>query len=229
MSTQIHKEKAFEDVLEEHLLAHEWHKGDPRNYDRKRALDPIELLTFISDTQDTEWQKLVERRGGDEALSRDRFLDRLVDELNRRGTTDVLRRGVKDQGVQIDLAYYKPAHGLTADLVERYEANRCTVVRQLAYSPDHQNTLDLTLFVNGIPVATAELKNQLSGQNVEHAKTQYRKDRDPKDQLLSKRALVHFAADPALVFIATILAGMTPFSCRSTAALTTAGRATRRI
>jgi hypothetical protein len=81
-----------------------------------------------------------------------------------------------DLGVRIRLAFFKPAHGLTPELVARYEANRLTVTRQLPYEPGTNKTLDLTLFVNGIPIATAEFKNALTGQGVEDAKEQYRKD-----------------------------------------------------
>ena len=101
----------------------------------------------------------------------------------------------------------KPAHALTAELVARYEANRLTVTRQLAYESGSNKTLDLCLFVNGLPVATAELKNQLTGQTVEHAVEQYRTDRDPKNLTLGRRALVHFAVDPERVAMTTKLAG----------------------
>ena len=118
----------------------------------------------------------------------------------------MLRHAVKDQGVEFRLAYFKPAHGLTPDLLARYDANRLTLVRQLAYGQG-ENTLDLCLFVNGIPVATAELKNPLTHQTVEHAMQQYRRDRNPDSVLLGRRALVHFAVDPELVAMTTKLEG----------------------
>ncbi len=119
----------------------------------------------------------------------------------------MLRHGVEDLGVDDRLAYFRPAHGLTPELVARYEANRLTVVRQLAYAADETKTLDLALFVNGLPAATAELKNPLTGQNVEHAIAQYRRDRDPQNVTLARRAVVHFAVDPDLVAMTTKLAG----------------------
>ena len=135
------------------------------------------------------------------------FLKRLAAEIDDRGTIDVVRRGVKDQGVEIRLAYFKPAHDLTPELVARYDANRLTLVRQLAFAADETKTIDLAILLNGIPVATAELKNPLTGQDVENAITQYRRDRDPTNVTLARRAVVHFAVDPYLVKMTTKLAG----------------------
>ena len=109
--------------------------------------------------------------------------------------------------MEIRLSYRKPAFGVAAELVAHYDANRLTVTRQLAYDPDSGKTVDLCLFVNGIPVATAELKNHLTGQNIEHAIQQYRADRDPKNVTLGRRALVHFAVDPDAVAMTTKLEG----------------------
>jgi type I restriction enzyme, R subunit len=120
---------------------------------------------------------------------------------------DVLRHGVTDLGVTIKLAFFKPAHSLTPELLALYDANRLTVTRQLAYESGATKTLDVVLLVNGIPTATAELKNKLTGQTVEHAVAQYRKDRDPANVTLSRRAVVHFAVDPDLVAMTTKLAG----------------------
>lgn len=203
----IYSETAFEDAIEAALIAHGWLQGMPSNYDASLALDPVELFAFIGHTQPKAWSDLLTRQGGDEATTRVKFIQRLIDEINRRGTIDVLRRGITDVGVKFELAYFRPAHSLTPDLVAKYEANRCVVTRQLPYSTANNNTLDLTLFVNGLPTATAEIKNALTGQNVNNAIQQYRNDRDPRDQLLSRRAVVHFALDTDLVFLTTHLAG----------------------
>ncbi|MTD44854.1 DEAD/DEAH box helicase [Conexibacter sp. W3-3-2] len=201
-----HVEEAFEAAIEAYLLAHGWYQGANTSYDRDLALDTVELFTFIGATQIESWEKLVGRHGGDQETAQKKFKARLTEELNRRGVIDLLRHGVTDLGVTIDLAYFRPAHGLTPALEERYQANRCAVTRQLRYAPGHDGELDLALFVNGLPVATAELKNHLTGQTVEHAKKQYRTDRSPKDLMLSgRRAVAHFAVDPALVFMTTRL------------------------
>ncbi|MEX1177033.1 MAG: type I restriction endonuclease [Nitriliruptor sp.] len=143
----------------------------------------------------------------DAAKARAQFADRVAKELDTRGTVDVLRHGVVDLGVPFRLASFKPAHGLTPSLVERYEQNRLTVTRQLPFESGSTKTLDLALFVNGVPVATAELKNRLTGQSFEDAKEQYRTDRDPKNVSLSRRAVVHFAVDSEEVAMTTRLAG----------------------
>ncbi|MEU8224754.1 type I restriction endonuclease [Kribbella sp. NPDC048915] len=138
----------------------------------------------------------------------ERDLARVVaKEIDQRGVLDVLRNGIKDRGVRIRLAYFRPAHTVADDALAEYQQNRLSVTRQLRYSMDSTKSLDLALFVNGIPVATAELKNPLTGQTVEHAKEQYRNDRDPKELLFARRALVHFAVDPELVFVTTRLRG----------------------
>lgn len=204
----VHTEKAFEDAIEDHLLSNGWLRGTASNYDPNTGLDSFELFSFISATQQKSWQNLVIRHGSDEQVTKSKFTTRLVGELSKRGTIEVLRHGIEDMGVKFHLAYFKPAHSLTLELEQNYQANRCTVTRQLSYSAKNKNSLDLTLFLNGIPTMTAEIKNPLTGQNVEHAIKQYRQDRnDPKDLMLSKRALVHFALDPDQVFLTTALMG----------------------
>jgi type I restriction enzyme R subunit len=176
------------------------------DFDRVRGLDTTELFAFIAETQPTAWERLVAVHGG-EPGARTQFTDRLAKQLDERGTVDVLRHGVNDHGIEVRLAFFEPAHGLTPELTERYLANRLTVTRQLPYDTGATWTLDLCLFVNGIPVATAELKNPLTHQTVEHAKHQYRTDRDPANVTLGRRALVHFAVDPDDVEMTTRLAG----------------------
>jgi type I restriction enzyme, R subunit len=176
------------------------------DFDRPRGLDTAELFAFIEDTQPKAWERLVAVHGGAEG-ARQQFADRLAKQLDERGTVDVLRHGVNDHGIEVRIAFFKPAHGLTPELTERYLANRLTVTRQLPFDAAATKTIDLCLFVNGIPVATAELKNPLTHQTVEHAKHQYRTDRDPSNVTLGRRALVHFAVDPEFVEMTTCLAG----------------------
>jgi type I restriction enzyme R subunit len=200
-------ERKFEGAIEAFLLERGGYaRGDPRTFDRALGLVPGEALAFVQATQPDAWRELAQRHGGEQA-SQVNFLKRLATELDERGTVDMLCHGVKDLGVELRLAYFKPAHGLTPELVARYDANRLVLVRQLAFAADETKTIDLALLLNGIPVATAELKNPLSGQNVEHAITQYRRDRDPHNVTLARRAVVHFAVDPDLVAMTTKLAG----------------------
>jgi type I restriction enzyme R subunit len=207
-------ERGFEDVITASLVEHGGYRVCKRgtatewsaDFDRTRGLDTAELLAFIAETQPKTWERLVAVHGG-EAGVRSQFVDRLAKQLDERGTVDVLRHGLSDHGIEVRLAFFRPAHGLTPDLVTLYEANRLTVTRQLPYDAAATKTVDLCLFVNGIPVATAELKNPLTHQSVEHAKTQYRTDRDPANVTLGRRAVVHFAVDPELVEMTTRLEG----------------------
>ncbi|HUF98844.1 MAG TPA: DEAD/DEAH box helicase family protein, partial [Ilumatobacter sp.] len=163
---------------------------------------------FIGATQPEEWEKV--RRSHSTADGAQRaFAHRLSKELDSRGTVDVLRHGIVYAGhekAELRLAYFRPASGLNADLDAKYRANRLTVTRQLPYEPSSTKTVDAGLFLNGIPVATAEIKNHLTGQTAEDAKRQYRKDRDPRNALL-RRAIVHFAVDTEQVFMTTRLSG----------------------
>ncbi len=180
-------------------------QGSPTDFDPARGLDTAELYAFIGATQADTWHELRTLYGDPNKAQRG-FADRLAKELDARGTVDLLRHGVVDLGVTIRLAFFRPASGLTPELVERYGKNRLTVTRQLPYEGGSTKTLDLCLFVNGIPVATAELKNAITGQSIDHAIEQYRTSRDPKSPLL-RRAVVHFAVDTERVAMATRLEG----------------------
>jgi type I restriction enzyme, R subunit len=206
-STGIHLEIRFEEAIELYLLSHGWTKGSVANYDRVRALDLHELFAFIGATQGKAWKARVGLEGGNEAQAKAKFLKRLTAEIDRRGTIDVLRRGVIDLGVSFKLAFFKPTHGLTPSIGAQYDANRLTLTRQLPFGPDDYKTLDVALFINGLPVADAELKNPLSGQDIDNAIEQYRTDRDPKATFLARRSVVHFAVDPDGVALTTALAG----------------------
>jgi type I restriction enzyme R subunit len=201
-------ERLFEDAIETFLLKQGGYlRSVPSHFDANLGRDTSELLAFIGATQAKPWNSLLGRYGNDPDVAQRGFAKHLAVELDNRGTVDVLRHGVTDLGVTIKLAFFKPAHGLTPELLALYEANRITVTRQLAYDRGSTKTLDMVLLVNGIPTATAELKNKLTGQTVEHAIAQYRTDRDPTNVTLSRRALVHFAVDPDRVAMTTKLAG----------------------
>ncbi len=182
-------------------------QGEPTDFDAARGLDTAELFVFIGATQADAWAKVVKLHGGDPDTAQAKFADRLASEIDKRGTVDVLRHGVVDQGVTIRMMFLRPAFGLSPEMVARYRENRLTVTRQLPYEPGSAKTVDLGLFINGVPVATAELKNPLSGQTIEKAMAQYRVDRDPASRTLGKRAVVHFAVDTESVAMTTRLAG----------------------
>ena len=177
----------------------------PEDYDRGLCLIPADVVDFLLATQPKVWEKLKQHHGAD---VKPRFLGRLSREIARRGALDVLRNGVKDSGCKFRLAYFRPASGLNEELQRLHAANLFAVVRQLRYSEQGKESLDLALFLNGIPIFTAELKNPLNGQDVEDAIRQYKNDRDPREPLFAYgRCLAHFAVDPELVFVTTRLAG----------------------
>jgi type I restriction enzyme R subunit len=181
------------------------------DYDRALCLIPRDVIDFVLATQPKEWQRLKEHHG---AEVRERFLKRLAQEIERRGGLDVLRNGVKDSGCKFKLAYFRPASGLNEEMQRLHAANLFAVVRQLHYSEkDKEKSLDLALFLNGIPIFIAELKNPLTGQTVEDAIKQYKTGRDPREPFFAYgRCLAHFAVDPDLVYVTTHLAGpMTRF------------------
>ena len=177
----------------------------PEDYDRELCLIPRDVIDFILITQPKEWTRLKQHYG---AGVEEQFLQRVAAEIERRGALDVLRNGVRDSGCKFLLAYFRPASGLNTETQRLYAANLFALVRQLRYSVKNENSLDLVLFLNGIPIFTAELKNLLSGQSVEDAITQYKRDRDPREKLFTYgRCLAHFAIDPELVYVTTQLAG----------------------
>jgi len=210
------KETNFEQYITNYLVAtngflfrgadESTHPVKDKDYDRNLALD-LELLgRFIQNTQPKEWSRLNEIYG-DQAL--DSFAKRLDQELTQVGALEVLRQGVTDRGVHIDLMYRKPNSGYNPDVEALYEANIFSVMRQVYFSPRDERSVDMVLLLNGIPVVTFELKNQLTGQNVQHAIHQYKVDRQPSDKLFGfKRALVHFAVDNNLAYMTTKIDGM---------------------
>ncbi len=182
-----------------------YRKRKPEDYDRTLCLLPRDVVDFALATQPKEWKKLEQHHG---AAVREQFLKRLAAEIERRGALDVLRNGIKDSGCKFRLAYFRPASGLNENTRRLHAANLFAVVRQVHYSTQNEKSLDLVLFLNGIPIFTSELKNPLTGQDVEDAIRQYKTDRDPREPLLAYgRCLAHFAVDPDLVYVTTQLAG----------------------
>jgi type I restriction enzyme R subunit len=184
-----------------------YRKRKPEEYDLALCLLPRDVVDFVLATQPREWKKLEQHHG---AAVKDQFLKRLAAAIERRGVLDVLRNGIKDSGVKFRLAYFRPASGLNEETRRLHAANLFAVVRQVRYSAKNENCLDLVLFLNGIPIFTAELKNPLNAQDVEDAIRQYKTDRDPREPLLAYgRCLAHFAVDPDLVYVTTRLARAT--------------------
>lgn len=214
--SNLHQEHHFEAEICQSLAARGWlyAEGDATQYDRANALFLPDLLGWVEASQPDAWQRLSKTHG---PVMAERLAERVRKNINERGTLDVLRRGVEMLGLKesLSLVQFKPALALNATIQQNYAANRLRVVRQVRHSPNNlHDALDLVLFVNGIPVATAELKSNFT-QNVQDAVDQYRFDRHPHpksgiaEPILSfpGGALVHFAVSQSEVMMTTQLAG----------------------
>ncbi|MCP9796130.1 type I restriction endonuclease subunit R [Cyanobium sp. Lug-B] len=211
----LHKEINFEVEITQYLGANGWlcAEGDAAHYDRKLALFPPDLIAWVQETQPKAWETLQKNHGSKAA---DTLLQRVRSQLDLIGTLDVLRNGVELLGLSkaLKLAEFKPALGLNPEILARYKANRLRVARQVRYSLHNENSIDLVLFLNGIPVATVELKTD-NNQSIEDAIWQYKKDRNPRppghtpEPLLTfpSGALVHFAVSNREVRMTTRLSG----------------------
>jgi len=214
--SNLHKEIEFENDICAHLAAHDWlyAENDHTGYDRARALYPADVLAWVQITQPQAWETLTKNNG---AAAEAVLLERIRKQLDDRGTLDVLRHGVELLGLRqpVSLAQFKPALAMNTALQAWYAANRLRVVRQVRYSLHNENAIDLVLFLNGIPVATVELKSNFT-QSVEDAVDQYRFDRHPRpkgqpaaEPLLDfpRGALVHFAVSNSAAMMTTRLLG----------------------
>ena len=181
--------------------------GSPKDYDRAYAVDVVQLFAFLRATQPDAFKKLAMTDAATD-INRLKFLTRLSVEIGKRGVIDVLRKGLEHGPVHFDLFYGTPSPG-NAKAVERHAQNRFSITRQLAYSMEEtRRALDLGLFINGLPIATFELKNSLTKQTVEDAVEQYRRDRDPRERLFEfGRCVVHFAVDDSEVRMCPALKG----------------------
>ena len=182
-----------------------WVGGNPRDYNREYCVDPAQLSFFLRVTQPEIFESFDPIR---DSPAQRKFLARLQGEINRRGTIDVLRKGLKHGPHHIDLFYGTPTPGNEKARI-LYDQNRFSVTRQLRYSRDETHlALDLGLFLNGLPVVTFELKNSLTKQSVEDAVQQYKRDRDPRETLFGfGRGVAHFAVDDQEVRFCTHLQG----------------------
>lgn len=235
--SQKANELTFQNDMIKQLLSNGWLLGKPENYNRKLALYPDDLLGFIKDTQDTQWQKFCKLYPND---PEQKFLERVASQLDKAdpnaadkemrtfGTLGVLRHNIRDRGTRFNLVQFKPEHDLNPDTLARYQQNRFRVVPELVYSPwatdEHESEtgvrakkwrIDLVLFINGLPIATLELKSEFK-QAVQNAIKQYKTTRfaidpitkKPEPLLTFKRgALVHFAVSQYEVYMCTRLDG----------------------
>ena len=205
MSSLKPTEEKFEDHIEKHLNSIGYKSCHFSEYNRSLCLIRKDLVEFIKTTQPSNWSKLEEIYGID---TENKILSRISFEISKRGIIDILRNPVVDRGVYLTLCFFQPKSDLNPDHKKLYRLNKFTIVRQLHYSNQNQNSIDMILCLNGLPLITMELKNQLTGQNIVHSQNQYRNDRDPREPLLRfKRCVVHFCVDNDSVSMTTKLEG----------------------
>lgn len=200
----IHTEQTFESSIIAHLTNNGWKEGSALNFSADLAFDKNAILNFIQTSQPKEWETLKSYYKSD---TESKFIQRLFKELDLRGMLDVVRHGITDSGVKFKMAYFKPDSGLNPDTIKLYNLNTLYVTRQVYFSSKNKKSIDLLLSLNGLPIATIELKNHFTGQRVKEAMEQYKTSRDPKELLFQfkKRAIVHFTIDPDDVYFTTKL------------------------
>ena len=204
-------EKRFENDIEMFLLTQGGYaKGNQDTYNKEKAIDMPVLISFIEKTQSKVWQRYVNVYG---EKAESQLYKVFQADVARYGLIHVLRMGIKDRGINIRFCYFAPASNMNGELVQKYNDNILTETRQFAYSTQNNNTIDMVLSLNGIPIIALELKNQLTGQSVDNAKRQFMFDRDPHEFIfqLNNRVLVCFCADLYEVAMTTELKGADTF------------------
>ena len=207
MAKGIHTELTFESAIEISLLETGGYiKGLSEDFDAQLGIFPKYIIEFLKTSQPKSWEKLVNIHK-DEAEKK--VIQRLIKEIDLRGVLDVIRNGFTDYGVKFQMAYFKPESTLNPEAEALYLSNHLSVTRQLYYERVGKNSIDMVLSLNGLPIATIELKNQFSGQSVDNAKKQYVYDREPSEPIFQfkKRTLVHFAVDTDECYMTTKLDG----------------------
>ena len=198
-------EQNFEDHIEQYLNQSGYRSLQSSHYNKSLCLIHSETLRFIQMTQLETYQKLERQYEKD---TPQKLMLRISNQVKSRGVLDVLRKGVKDRGCDFKLTYFQPSSGMNPDHQWLYAQNRFALIRQLHYSERNEKSLDMVLFLNGLPLVTMELKNSLTGQVVRDAEKQYRTDRDSREPLFRfKRCLVHFAVGNEKVSMTTHLQG----------------------
>ena len=204
-------EQRFEEWIEQSLLKNGYQESfihsneDTLRYNRELCLMSDDVISFIKNTQTTSYDKLYSLRG---ELSNGIILSTIDKSVTKFGIIHTLRNGIRTDGCSFELLYFKPNSNLNQDHLNLYSQNKFSVVRQLHFSKRNSKSLDMVIFLNGIPLLTMELKNKFTSQDITHSENQYRRDRDPKEPLFTfKRCLVHFCVDNDRVSMTTQLKG----------------------
>ena len=189
------KEKQYEQDIEHYMLDENGYiKGNQETYDKEKAIDLPKLITFIKATQPKQWQRYERNYGAD---SENKLYKRFQESVNNHGLVYVLRHGIEDRGAKIKFVAFKAETDLNQKIIDDYNANILECTRQFKYSIDNENSIDMVIFINGIPIVAIELKNQFTGQDINNAKRQFMEDRDPRELCFNfdSRFLVYFGVD----------------------------------
>lgn len=189
------KEKQYEEDIEHYMLNENGYiKGNQKTYDREKAIDLPKLITFIKATQPKQWQRYERNYGAD---SENKLYKRFQESVSNHGLVYVLRHGIEDRGAKIKFVAFKAETDLNQKIIDDYNANILECTRQFKYSIDNENSIDMVISINGIPIIAIELKNQFTGQDINNAKRQFMEDRDPRELCFNfdSRFLVYFAVD----------------------------------
>ncbi|MCR2088356.1 type I restriction endonuclease [Campylobacter upsaliensis] len=195
-------EKNLESFIEAHLLESGYIKRESKDYDKSLGVDRELFLNFLHSTQAKTLQEL-EIRG----IKEQELLKRIFSQIQDKGIVKALQAGVKIRDITIKLAHPKPNSSNNPQSLENYNKNIFSITRQLYFSEKNNKSLDMVIFLNGLPLITMELKNPFAGQNVYNAIEQYKKDRDPRESIF-KQSVVHFALDSDLIYMSTKLEGI---------------------
>lgn len=199
------KEIEFEKHIERELVnLHKYRKRNPeKDYDKETTFDKELLFEFLRSTQKEKIQKLEEIYGD---AFESRVIRRIDEQIQTRGVIDILKKGVEEGPVKLDLMYFKPTTSLNPDIEKLFNQNIFSVIRQVKFSKTTDQSIDMVIFINGIPIFTLELKNELTGQNFNNAIYQYKTTRSPLEKIFKfGRCIGHFAVDTNEVYVTTEL------------------------
>lgn len=200
-------EAALEECVEQALLVNGYEKSNNADYNTEFAIDEKKFWEFLENTQSKELDKLRDRYNWQRLI-----LERLDRKIKKDGIINVLKRGLQIDNAELTLLYRMPYNNLSQDVIKNFDSNIFSIARQIYFSADNAQSIDIVLFINGLAIATFELKNPWTGQNYYHARKQYCNDRDPKETLFQfGRCLVHFAVDPDGIYMTTKLAGKSTY------------------
>ncbi|WP_279042923.1 type I restriction endonuclease subunit R [Campylobacter helveticus] len=195
-------EKDLESLIEAHLLNNGYIKRESKDYDKSLCMDKELFERFLQSTQAKALQELEKRN-----IKEQELLNKVASQIQNKGILKALQAHIEIMGVKLFLAYPKPNSNANPQALENYKKNIFSITRQLYYSERNTNSLDMVIFLNGLPLITMELKNPFTGQNVYNAIEQYKKDRDPRERIF-KQSVVHFALDSDLIYMSTKLEGV---------------------